>query len=243
MLMGMIDVTVPSHSRRDVKAVLFDLDDTLIDRAGGYARLCRHWYRTLPSRGRPADEEQFVARMAEWDQSGAAKHERYGRLLRLWPASFRDVESAIAAHRRSLADFVTVDPRTRALLIRLRRAGIRTAVVSNGRAASQRRKLRNTGIDEVVDEIVVSAEVGAAKPATGIFRHALNAIGADPAEALFVGDNPVADIRGAKRFGMRAVWVHLGREWGIAVPRPDYVVGAVWEIGREAWARSGHSHG
>ena len=155
-----------------LRAVLFDLDDTLLDRSGAYARLCRHWYRTLPRAGRPPGEERFVARMAAWDQAGRAKHECYGSLLRLWPGCFADVEAAIAAHRRLLPEFVTVDPRTRALLTRLRREGIRSAVVTNGTSASQRPKLRNTGIDDLVDAIVVSGEVGVAKPEPAIFRHA-----------------------------------------------------------------------
>ena len=78
---------------------------------------------------------------------------------------------------------------------------------------------------------MVSEEVGAAKPAPEIFRHALDAIDADPAETLFVGDHPDADICGAKRLGMPAAWVHLGRDWEMDTPRPDYVIGAVWELG------------
>ena len=220
----------PPHGAA-LEAVLFDLDDTLLDRAGAYARLCRHWYRTLPRDGRPADEERFVARMAAWDQAGRAKHECYGSLLRLWPGCFADVPTAIAAHRRLLPEFVTLDPRTRELLVRLRRDGMRSAVVTNGTSASQRPKLRTTGIDALVDAIAVSEEVGVAKPEPGIFRHALAAIAADPATTLFVGDNPAADIGGAKALGMPAAWVHLGRDWKLATLRPDYVIGAVWELG------------
>ena len=218
-------------NRNALKAVLLDLDDTLLDRAGGYARLCRHWYRTLPRAGRPPDQERFVARMTAWDQGGRAKHECYGNLLRMWPGCFPDVATAIAVHRRMLAQFVTLDPRTRALLVRLRRYGIRSAVATNGTTASQRHKLRNTEIDGLVDAIVVSEEVGAAKPAPDIFLRALGMIGADPVEALFVGDNPDADVVGAKRLGMPAAWVHLGRDWEMDEPRPDYVIGAVWELG------------
>lgn len=213
-----------------LRAVLFDLDETLLDRAGAYARLCRHWYRTLPRAGRPPDEQRFVARMAAWDQAGRAKHECYGCLLRLWPGCFADVETAIAAHRRLLPEFVTLDPRTRELLVRLRRDGIRSAVVTNGTSASQRPKLRTTGIDGLVDAIVVSEEVGVPKPEPEIFQHALTAIDADPATTVFVGDNPAADIAGAKGLGLLTAWVHLGRDWELTTPRPDYVIGAIWEL-------------
>ena len=103
-------------------------------------------------------------------------------------------------------------------------------MVTNGTSASQRPKLCNTGIDALVDAITVSEEVGVAKPEPEIFRHALAAIDADPATTLFVGDNPAADIGGAKALGLLAAWVHLGRDWELATPRPDYVIGAVWEL-------------
>ena len=76
----------------------------------------------------------------------------------------------------------------------------------------------------------MSEEVGVAKPDPAIFQRALGAIGAQPAETLFVGDNPVADIGGAQQLGMLTAWVHLGRDWELDAPRPDYVIGAVWEL-------------
>ena len=82
-----------------------------------------------------------------------------------------------------------------------------------------------------MDAIVVSEEVGAAKPAPEIFRHALKLIGADPVRSLFVGDRPVADICGARRLDMLTAWIHHGREWEIAEPPPDHVIAGAWEVG------------
>ena len=218
-------------SERKITAVLFDLDDTLLDRAGGFVRMCRDWYRTLPISGRPDDEERFVARMAEWDRDGLPKHEIYGNLLRWWPVCFASVEAAIDRHRTQLAQFMPLDPRTRALLVRLRGAGFGTAVVTNGSSASQRSKVRHWGLPGLVDAIVVSEEFGAAKPAAEIFRHALDLVGADPAHTLFVGDRPVADIGGARGVGMRTAWIHHGRRWETAARPPDYTIAGAWEVG------------
>ena len=216
---------------RDIKAVLFDLDDTLIDRAGGFARMCRHWYRTLPAGGRPDSEQRFVARMAAWDRDGLPKHEIYGNLLRCWPGCFPSVEAAIDCHRTQLAPFTAFAPRTRALLARLRREGFATAVVTNGTAASQRSKVQHWGLPDLVDAIVVSEEIGAAKPDPAIFRHALGAISADRTSTLFVGDQPVADVCGARRLGMLTAWIHHGRDWEITEPPPDYAISGAWEVG------------
>jgi putative hydrolase of the HAD superfamily len=225
-------VAAPMQPREHkIKAVLFDLDDTLIDRAGGFVHMCRHWYRTLPADGRPDDEDRFAARMAEWDRDGLAKHEIYGNLLRWWPGCFASVEAAIDCHRTQIAPFTALDRRTRALLVRLRRERIATAIVTNGTAASQRSKVRHWGLPDLVGAIVVSEEVGAAKPDPAIFRHALDAIGADPTSTLFVGDRPVADVFGARRLGMLTAWVDHGRNWEIAEPPPDYVIAGAWEVG------------
>ena len=220
---------VPRASR--IAAVLFDLDDTLLDRAGGFLRMCRDWYHTLPVSGRPDDEEQFVERMAEWDRDGLPKHEIYGNLLRWWPGCFASVEAAIDCHRTRLARFTPLDPRTRALLVRLRRGGLGTAVVTNGSSLSQRSKVRHWGLPGLVDAIVVSEEVGAAKPAPEIFRHALQLVGADPAHTLFVGDRPAADIAGAQAVGMRTAWIHHGRRRETSAPPPDYTIAGAWEVG------------
>ena len=103
---------------------------------------------------------------------GLPKHEVYGNLLQLWPGCFPSVEAAIASRRRLLGRFSDLDSRTRRLLLRLRCAGVPTAVVTNGTSASQRLKVRHSGLAELVDAIVVSEEFGAAKPAAAIFRHA-----------------------------------------------------------------------
>ncbi len=130
-----------------------------------------------------------------------------------------------------MARFTPLDPRTRALLVRLRREGLGTAVVTNGSSLSQRSKVRHWGLPGLVDAIVVSEEIGAAKPAAAIFRHALRAVGADAAHTLFVGDRPEADIGGARGVGTRTAWIHHGRTWEAAAPPPDYTIAGAWEVG------------
>jgi len=69
-----------------------------------------------------------------------------------------------------------------------------------------RESLRRTGLAEYFDAVVVSGDVGRVKPHELPFRRMLELLGAEPAEALYVGDNWLGDIQGAKRVGMRAVW-------------------------------------
>ncbi len=73
-----------------------------------------------------------------------------------------------------------------------------------------RESLRKVGLFDCFDSIVVSGDVGRAKPHPLPFQTALRELALDPKEALFVGDNWLADIQGAKRMGM---WAAYTTEW------------------------------
>jgi HAD superfamily hydrolase (TIGR01509 family) len=71
--------------------------------------------------------------------------------------------------------------------------------------------LAKLGIAECFQAVIVSGEVGWSKPHPEIFNIALGAMDADPARTVFVGDNPVADMQGAKAAGMWTAWYSVGR--------------------------------
>jgi putative hydrolase of the HAD superfamily len=89
-------------------------------------------------------------------------------------------------------------------LSELRGRGLRLVVVSNW-DCSLPRVLGRIGIARLVDAIVASALVGAAKPDRRIFEAALEQAGCAPADAIHVGDSPAADVEGAAALGIRAV--------------------------------------
>jgi putative hydrolase of the HAD superfamily len=88
----------------------------------------------------------------------------------------------------------------------LRGAGIRTVVVSNW-DWSLHERLAETGLAELVDGAVASAEVRSAKPDGAIFRAALALAGTEAAGAWHVGDTPEADVEGARAAGLRPVLI------------------------------------
>jgi HAD superfamily hydrolase (TIGR01509 family) len=117
-----------------------------------------------------------------------------------------------------------------ALLAWMRARGIHLAVVTNGRARTQRSKLRAAGLEDAFDRVWISQEVGAPKPRRWIFERALAAAGCAASQALFVGDQPVIDIDGAARRGMRTCWVTGPRPEAAPRRDPDLVIGAVSEL-------------
>ena len=76
-------------------------------------------------------------------------------------------------------------------------------MLTNGPSEIQRRKLRATGVDELVDAICISEELGVAKPDVRAFDHAAAAVGVAPADAAMVGDSLPNDVLGALAAGLR----------------------------------------
>jgi putative hydrolase of the HAD superfamily len=112
-----------------------------------------------------------------------------------------DVQDALLAAIRFRAY-----PEVPAALRRLRAAGARLAVVSNW-DVSLHDVLERTQLRALVDAVVISAELGSAKPDPAIFRAALDRLGATAADAMHVGDSVEHDVEGARAAGLQAVLV------------------------------------
>ncbi len=103
-------------------------------------------------------------------------------------------------------------------------------LLTNGSPHLQNTKLSITPeLIPFFDEIVISGDFGRGKPDPDIFTHALSLLGIDVEEALMVGDNPMTDILGANRAGIKSVWVNREK-----LPRkqvdPDYEVSSLMEL-------------
>ena len=112
--------------------------------------------------------------------------------------------SATGLLGRMLAGLETPAPAMHALVRRARRAGIRTALLSNSWGNSYDR----TGWDEMFDVVVISGEVGMRKPEARIFEHTAKLLQVDLAACVFVDDLPW-NVDGARATGMAAV-LHAG---------------------------------
>ena len=79
-------------------------------------------------------------------------------------------------------------------------------VITNGFLEVQKRKMRNSGIEHLFNDSIISDEAGALKPSRAFFDYAFNKTGADPVQTLVIGDDPDADIAGAVEYGLKCVF-------------------------------------
>ena len=214
-----------------ISRVLFDLDNTLLDRTAGFERFCRELYRTDGVMDRTHSEDEAVALMIGWDQSGIPLIPTLlERITDTWHGVFRDLDQAIAVSLEMLPRMVIVDPRTRNMLEDFSDQGIACGIVTNGGTTMQKAKIEESGLQGLVSSYTISQTVGVSKPDPAIFELALQAIGATARTTLFVGDSPELDIAGAVAVGMRTAWMRLGRQWTLADVTPDYTLEHVWQV-------------
>jgi putative hydrolase of the HAD superfamily len=126
-----------------------------------------------------------------------------------------DPAAVATAYRETIADDLEALPGVEAMLADLR-GEYRVGLLTNGPVRAQRDKLETLGWEDAFDAALVTGELEAGKPDPRAFEAITGELGVDPADAVYIGDEVEADIRGATEAGMRAIQVLL--EDG---PEPD----------------------
>ena len=214
-----------------VDGLIFDLDNTLLDRQAIFLRIAGRFFEEHLCATTLVARDDAVAMMVRWDGDGYTnREERFSRWFSEWPEAGLDMGSLTEWYRSEMDRQVQPDLEVNGFLASLNDQRVPWGIVTNG-SSSQHRNCRAAGLDRLASFVIVSEEAGYAKPDPRIFRDALKAIGlTSPEQVMFVGDNPVADIDGAKRFGMKAAWVRRGREYPTGLQPPDHVIDFVTEL-------------
>lgn len=194
--------------------LLFDADNTLWDFSAAEASALE---RTLLKRDIAWSDEVLaeyrIINHKAWSDYEAGKLPksqlrtiRFKRLLELYRLD-HPAEELSLDYRTYLGESTHMLDGARELLKDLH-GKYRMGLVTNGLKEVQRPRLANTGIGEFFEFIVISDEIGVAKPHTGFFDHAYEQMdGAAKDNVLMIGDNPNADIGGALAYGFDACWL------------------------------------
>jgi putative hydrolase of the HAD superfamily len=190
-----------------IAAVLFDLDETLLDRTQSLTRFALAQYQRFSRHFQHIPPEPFLRRFMELDAHGTVWKDRvYHQLLAELEITAVGWEELLNDYVANFAAACVGFPHLHATLDALAVQGYKLGIVTNGRSPFQERNIAALGIRHYFDTVLVSEAEGVRKPDPEIFLRAAARLRTHPDQVVFVGDNPQTDIAGAQRCGMQVIW-------------------------------------
>ncbi|WP_425917152.1 HAD family hydrolase [Acinetobacter sp. TSRC1-2] len=201
-----------------IRAVLFDLDNTLTHRDQSILAYSQHLAHTYQQQLQHDQISQIQSIIRRIDNGGYPKKEllthpsiaasvAYALQQELNWNSFPELDELTQFWFQQFGLSAVAMPGANHLLAELKQQGYKLAVVSNGGHATRLTILQGLGFSHYFDEIISSELVGISKPNPEIFLHTSHQLDVAPKNCLFIGDHPVNDIQGATQAGMKALWL------------------------------------
>jgi putative hydrolase of the HAD superfamily len=203
-----------------LRGILFDLDITLADNFAAWDGIWPEVAAELEGRYPGFDADAFRAREVEVSERhyelllrGDVDFPTYRRnflreTLEPWGELDEETLTLYADARERAIAAIRLYPDAVATVRSLRALGLKVGVLTNGTSELQRRKLQLLGLEDELDAVAISGEIGAAKPEREAYAAAVAMLGLEPAEVAMVGDHVENDVAGALAAGLgAAVWV------------------------------------
>jgi putative hydrolase of the HAD superfamily len=216
--------------------VFFDIDGTLMDHAAAARAAGEELHRRVPEAAaetvddfraawHTAQQRHFARYLAGALTFREQRRERVREVLGR-PVDDAEADAVFAIFLRAYEANWRLFPDALPCIDVL--GGAALGVISNGDAEQQRRKLQTLGLTERLRHVVISSEVGAAKPAPAIFHAACARAGTLPAQTLYVGDQLRGDVVAASGAGMVGVW--LNRTGEPRTGEPVHEIGTLLDL-------------
>jgi len=190
-----------------IRAVIFDLDDTLVNRKAAFRNFCVSFIEEhFEGRELPDSRENMIGYMTLLDRNGYCDRTAfYSPLIEKWGMKNRTVKQLCDNHENEFHKFTLPDADMEKVLDYLA-PKYKLGIITNGVSKTQNGKIDRVGIRDRFRSVIVSGEAGVHKPDGRIFRMSCSALGVKAGEAIYVGDHYENDISGAKRAGLYTVW-------------------------------------
>lgn len=194
-----------------IKAVFFDIDDTLYD-TSGFARLARKAaLNVMIDAGLPLSNDEAYKLLREIITEYGSNYDKHFNILT--KRVFGEEKPLLIAlgmityHNVKFA-LLRLFPQTTRTLIYLKKQGYDLGVISNGITIKQWEKLIRLDLHHFFDHVITSEEAGVEKPDKKIFEVAMEKMGADAEESVMIGNKFSEDIIGALNSGISAILVN-----------------------------------
>ena len=216
-----------------IKAVIFDLDNTLLDFMKMKNAAIRSAVDAMAEAGLAVKKKEAVRAIKEiYDAKGYEYQEVFDDYLRghSGQVNYKYLASAIVAYRRAKEASLILYPRVNVTLITLAKMGLKLGVVSDAPSREAWMRLCYLNLHHLFDAVVTFNDTGVHKPAPEPFERICNLLDIRPDEALMVGDWPEKDMVGARQVGMTTAFARYGDTLGVVESGADHDLSDIYQL-------------
>lgn len=210
-----------------IRAVIFDLDNTLVDFMGMKRQAVDAAIGAMMDAGMKLTHEQIKNNIDKiYTEQGIEYQKVFDQLLQesLGYVDFRILSAGIIAYRRAREAALKPYPHVTATLMKLVKSNIKLAVVSDAPAREAWLRLCYMNFHHIFDVVVTFDDTGERKPGPKPFQMALSKLNVQANEAIMIGDWAERDMVGAKNVGMITAFAQYGDVFGTQEAQSDYVL-------------------
>jgi len=216
-----------------IEAILFDLDNTLIDFMLMKRKSCEAAMDAMISSGLKISKEKGMKILYDlYGEKGIEYNKIFQDFLKktIGRIDYKILAKGVVTYRKAQIAYVKPYPGTVKTLVRLKEKQLKIGIVSDAPSVNAWIRLVEMGIEDFFDVVVTLEDTGKEKPSKIPFMEAVKKIGINPANVLFVGDRPRRDIKGAKAAGMRTVFARYGDLEGIKRSGADHEIEKIEDL-------------
>ena len=190
-----------------MKALLFDLDGTILDRKKSLLDFVE-WQVNGMLKNDISDKKLFISRFIELDDNGYVwKDKVYESLIKEFSIKNWSVNDLLKSYELCFCSFSVPILGVIDAIKKAKNMGLKIGLISNGKSPFQERNFNSLGISHLFDVVVISEAVGLRKPDKEIFNYACEKLDVKPSESIFIGDSVKADICGSNNAGMFSIFI------------------------------------
>lgn len=190
-----------------IKAAIFDLDGTLLNRDASLASFVADQYERLTEHLKHIPQDRFSQRFIELDAKGYVwKDKVYQQLIDEFEIKGISWQTLLEDYLNNFKNHCVPFPHLSAMLENLTAKSIQLAMITNGKGQFQLDNILALQIEGYFEHILISEWEKMAKPEPAIFQKMLGKLGIFADEAVYIGDHPKNDIQAARAVGMKTIW-------------------------------------
>ena len=216
-----------------IKAVIFDLDNTLVDFIAMKKRAITAAVEAMIDAGLQLPQSEVVQKIWHiYDERGYEHQKVFDELLEnmFGKIDHKILASGIVAYRQAREASLVTYPHVSSTLIELTKKGYKLAVVSDAPAREAWLRLCYLKLHHVFDAVVTYDDTFKRKPDPAPFLKALSLLKVKAEETVMIGDWAERDVLGAKQLGMKTIFARYGDIFDTKEPGADYEINDISEL-------------